>query len=97
VVYVTEDGSMGEQGLATDYLPELLQPDRATYACGPHGFTEKFIEQASAAGVGDCQISMESQMACGVGACLGCVINTREGYQRVCVEGPIFDLSTLQT
>jgi dihydroorotate dehydrogenase electron transfer subunit len=36
-------------------------------------------------------ISMEEHMACGIGACLGCVVNTRDGYKRVCKEGPVFE------
>ena len=39
------------------------------------------------------QISMESYMACGVGACLGCVCETKSGYKRVCVEGPVFAMN----
>ena len=38
-----------------------------------------------------CQISLEAHMACGIGACLGCVVSTKEGHKRACKEGPVFD------
>ena len=46
--------------------------------------------QATAANV-PCQISLEKRMACGVGACLSCVVNTVDGKKRSCVDGPVFD------
>jgi dihydroorotate dehydrogenase electron transfer subunit len=39
----------------------------------------------------DCQISMEQKMACGIGTCLGCVIKTKDGYKKVCGDGPVFN------
>lgn len=95
VCYITEDGSLGKKGIATDFLDDYLKPESAIYVCGPSGFYEAFIQIARAKELENCQLSLEQQMACGVGACLGCVVNTRAGYQRVCTEGPVFPLSTL--
>jgi NAD(P)H-flavin reductase len=41
------------------------------------------------------QLALESPMACGFGACYGCVVATRDGYRRVCVDGPVFDAALL--
>jgi NAD(P)H-flavin reductase len=41
------------------------------------------------------QLALESPMACGFGACFGCVVETREGYRRVCVDGPVFEATDL--
>lgn len=74
--------------LVTDFLPEIVsqfQPD-AVYACGPRSMLKKVSRKVS----GNLQISLEEVMACGEGNCYGCVIRTREGYVRVCREGPVF-------
>ncbi len=42
------------------------------------------------------QLALESPMACGYGACYGCVVATRDGYRRVCVDGPVFDAEVLE-
>jgi len=42
-----------------------------------------------------CYVAVEERMACGIGACLGCAIETREGLKRVCTDGPIFELKEL--
>ncbi len=95
----TDDGSAGFKGLASDVL-EQSKPksgDRI-YACGPMAMMRSVAEVAAANNV-DCQVSLEALMACGEGACLGCVVesrNEKEGERmvRVCVDGPVFD-STL--
>ncbi len=82
-------------GLVTDHLAELLGDPSfkkpTVYACGPPGMLE-----AAAAICRDLrvplQVSLEANMACGVGACLGCAVRTANGdYARVCREGPVFD------
>ncbi len=96
---VTEDGSAGETGLVTDFLPEQL--DRGAgcvYACGPRAMLAEVARQCQAAAV-PCFVSLEQWMGCGVGACLGCVIPTRASgvgrYQRVCKDGPVFDAAVI--
>ncbi len=90
----TEDGSLGEPGLVTRLLEKELEQGTAgvcVYACGPSLMLGAVARLCGAAGV-PCQVSLEAHMACGVGACLGCVVpGTAEPYLRVCKEGPVFD------
>jgi len=92
---VTDDGSVGEQGMVTDLLgPQLERGAGCVYACGPALMLAEVAKQCRAAEI-PCYVSMEQRMGCGVGACLGCVIPTHasgtQRYQRVCKDGPIFD------
>ena len=96
----TDDGSAGEKALATDML-ERLAPgaDSCVYACGPNPMLRAVSRMMLDAGV-QCQVSLEAQMACGDGACLGCVIEAKgedEGGMmlRVCKDGPVFDASVV--
>ncbi|WP_456438187.1 dihydroorotate dehydrogenase electron transfer subunit [Desulfurobacterium sp.] len=86
-IVVTEDGSKGKKGLVTDVLEEFK--DFRWIACGPTGMLKGVQEKAGIHNA-DCLLSLDTRMACGVGSCLGCVIKTKEGYKRVCVDGPIF-------
>lgn len=92
----TDDGSRGEKAFACDMLARL-QPDTKTrvYACGPMIMMKTTSDAALAAGA-NCLVSLEAQMACGDGACLGCVVESTEETEgekmvRVCLDGPIFD------
>jgi dihydroorotate dehydrogenase electron transfer subunit len=93
----TEDGSLGSRGLVTDLLrPFLLTPhaSRLTlYTCGPPGMLAAVARLAEEFAV-PCQMSVEANMACGFGACMGCAIEvkaTAKTYKLVCQEGPVFD------
>ncbi|GAB4275270.1 MAG: dihydroorotate dehydrogenase electron transfer subunit [Deferrisomatales bacterium] len=90
----TEDGSVGRPGLVTKLLEGELRgapPGCCVYACGPVPMLAAVAGLCRARGV-PCQVSLEAYMACGVGACLGCVVPaTRADYLRVCKEGPVFD------
>ncbi len=92
VEVATDDGSAGVEGLVTAVTERLLTEERpeVVYACGPEAMSRTVAAQASAAGV-PCQVSLERLMACGVGACLSCVVATTAGQQRACVDGPVFD------
>ncbi|MDA8137103.1 MAG: dihydroorotate dehydrogenase electron transfer subunit [Desulfobacteraceae bacterium] len=96
VTATTDDGSEGMQCLITDPLEEAIQakaPDLVC-ACGPHGMLQCVAGIAARHQVA-CQISMETMMACGLGACLGCAVpaaDTQEKYRHVCIEGPVFDV-----
>ncbi|MFN3395938.1 MAG: dihydroorotate dehydrogenase electron transfer subunit [Thermodesulfovibrionales bacterium] len=93
VFITTDDGSAGEKGLITERLERFLDNLTETftvYACGPSKMLEK-VSQTTLAKGGVAYISVEERMACGIGACLGCVVKTTSGYQRVCKEGPVFD------
>ncbi len=95
-VLATDDGSAGHHGLVTDLLArELAEDDRVTvYACGPPAMLETVRELCAAANV-HAQLALESGMACGYGACFGCVVATKQGYIRLCVDGPILDAQLL--
>jgi dihydroorotate dehydrogenase electron transfer subunit len=95
VIYTTDDGSLGQKGRVTDVLTDMLQSRTgvAVYACGPTPMlaaVQKTVEAAPDRGI-PCWVSMENQMGCGIGACLGCVIPTREGFKTTCKAGPVFN------
>jgi NAD(P)H-flavin reductase len=90
----TDDGSVGEHGFVTTLLERLLTSQQQVYACGPPAMLEEVRALCSARGVG-AQLALEAPMACGFGACFGCVVATREGYRRVCFDGPVFEAALL--
>ncbi len=94
-IFFTEDGSYGEKGLVTDYLPKI-EENSLNFSCGPNIMMKKIEENKNKSSH---FVSLESIMACGFGVCLGCVIPTLkkgfEKYQRVCKNGPIFDASII--
>lgn len=95
VEVATDDGSKGFKGRVTDLLGHLLKAQGQRlkvriYACGPRPMLKAIAKISQQYNI-PAQISLEEHMACGIGACLGCVINTKEGYKRVCKEGPVFD------
>jgi dihydroorotate dehydrogenase electron transfer subunit len=107
----TEDGSQGIRGVITDLLTPFLDAavDRTTrhvgpeespnhlclFSCGPPGMLAAVARLAEERGV-PCQTSVEANMACGFGACMGCAIGVRSNsgsrsYKLVCKDGPVFD------
>lgn len=92
----TEDCSLGREGVITSAVQQSLaageRPD-IIYACGPTGMLRAARDIAGAYGV-PCQVSLETQMACGFGVCLGCAVE-RAGsprtYVHACADGPVFD------
>ena len=88
----TDDGSVGHHGLVTDLLE--LGAHVEVYACGPPRMLDAVAALCNAAGV-PAQLAMESGMACGFGACFGCVVPTRNGYVRLCVDGPVVEATDL--
>ena len=95
---VTDDGSAGRAGLVTMLLEEALDvaPAAAVRACGPPAMLESVRRLCAERGT-PAELAMESGMACGFGACYGCVVPTRDGYVRLCVDGPVLDAATLDT
>jgi NAD(P)H-flavin reductase len=81
----TDDGSVGHHGFVTDLLE--LDDSIEIYACGPPAM----LDAVAALGV-PAQLAMEAGMACGFGACFGCVVPTLDGYVRLCVDGPVITL-----
>jgi dihydroorotate dehydrogenase electron transfer subunit len=94
----TDDGSVGRAALVTDLLREQLDADSAAtvYACGPPPMLEAVRALCHARGV-PAQLALESGMACGFGACFGCVVPTKHGYVRLCLEGPVLDAAVLDS
>jgi len=94
----TDDGSVGRQALVTDLLAERLDadPDATVYACGPPPMLEA-VRALCADREVPAQLALESGMACGFGACFGCVVPTREGYIRLCLEGPVLEANRLES
>lgn len=93
----TDDGSTGAAGNAVELLRASLEADAdaTVYACGPPGMLEA-VRAACAAASAPAQLALESGMACGYGACYGCVVPAAEGgYRRLCVDGPVLDGSSL--
>jgi NAD(P)H-flavin reductase len=94
----TDDGSAGHHGLVTDLLEAEIrrQPDMVVYACGPAGMLEGVRALCERADT-PAQLALEAHMACGFGACFGCVVPRRGGgYLRVCVDGPVIDAGALE-
>ncbi len=91
---VTEDGTVGAKGMVTDLLEEELAAGdgrAAVYACGPLRMLRKVAEICSRTGT-ECQVSVETVFACGVGVCKGCSVpSTLEGKPHVmaCSDGPV--------
>lgn len=95
----TDDGSVGRHALVTDLLHEELDrgdPPPAVFACGPPPMLEAVRAVCAARGV-EAELALESGMACGYGACFGCVVPTRDGFLRVCLDGPVLDSARLET
>lgn len=93
----TDDGSIGFAGPVTGLLEKHVRsigvPARI-YCCGPRGMIMETARIAADRGL-RCEALLEEIMACGVGACRGCVVETREGYRTVCSDGPVFDAADL--
>ena len=98
-VVATDDGSVGRPGLVTQLLADALDAggEVEVYACGPPPMLEAVRALCQARGV-PAQLALESGMACGYGACFGCVVPLADGsYARVCVDGPVIAGERLDT
>ncbi len=91
----TDDGSEGLHGFCTQISDELLQGQGADYdyvcICGPGPMEANAVKVPMGLGIYT-EASFEKLMACGIGACLSCVIDTVDGRARCCVDGPVFDV-----
>ncbi len=96
-VYIaTEDGSKGTKGNVLDAIQDNQLNADMIFACGPTPMLRGIKDYALEKGI-TCQLSLEERMACGIGACLGCVCNTKDvdhhshvKNARICKEGPVF-------
>jgi NAD(P)H-flavin reductase len=95
LVVATEDGSDGFKGRVLDFFSPVAYS--GVFACGPEPMLREVAARSAAAGI-PCFVSAERRMACGVGACLGCKVETKIetkietiwGSRRCCADGPIF-------
>lgn len=92
----TEDGTVGEKGMVSEPLSRHIsdygkgQGAAEVFACGPHAMLKAVARLSKEHGI-KAQVSLAAHMACGVGACQGCVVATTDGYRKVCSEGPVFN------
>jgi dihydroorotate dehydrogenase electron transfer subunit len=100
IITCTDDCSFGREGLVTDVFNEFINAhptflaSSVLYACGPRPMLEAISKIATDRGIKG-YISLEENMACGFGACLGCAVKTIHGYKRVCKEGPVFPVEEI--
>jgi len=94
VKIATDDGSIGFKGKVTELLKKIVSTMdyglSTIYACGPRPMLKQIAFISKQYNI-PAQISLEEHMACGIGACLGCAVNTKQAFKRVCKEGPVFD------
>ena len=92
----TEDGSCGHVGLVTEHIEKCFDSNNIdlVYACGPEAMLKVLVGICAERNI-PVYVSLERVMACGVGACYGCVIKIKENdsivYKKVCKDGPVFD------
>ena len=96
----TDDGSAGSQCLVTQPLAETLrqQKPEILFACGPMPMLREVVAISRKDGI-PCQVSIETMMACGMGACLGCAVEKRdskEKYLHACMDGPVFEAGRIK-
>jgi dihydroorotate dehydrogenase electron transfer subunit len=96
----TDDGTLGKKGLVTQAfqkdIKKFVPTNTVIYACGPKEMLMSLAKMLRGSKF-SCQVSLEERMACGIGACLGCAVAVRDNkgaltYQRVCADGPVFNL-----
>lgn len=99
VKIATDDGSLGFKGLITKLLkrdlPKIKKRPLTIFACGPKPMLKEIVSISKHYHI-PAQLSLEEHMACGIGACFGCVVLTKDGYKRVCKEGPVFNGSDIK-
>ena len=96
VLAATDDGSFGHHGLVTDVLKNVNPgPKGSVFSCGPRPMMAAIHRLCLNKNI-RCQVSMETVMACGMGACLGCAVPMKAGgYAHVCSDGPVFEAGEL--
>jgi dihydroorotate dehydrogenase electron transfer subunit len=90
----TDDGSAGHSGFVTTMIPPYLTWTDQVCACGPVPMLRALANLDRPRHL-PVHIAMEERMGCAMGVCLGCVVPTRRGPQRVCRDGPVFSLDEM--
>lgn len=97
LVITTDDGSRGIRGMISAALTAQVLKEKKyslVYACGPEPML-RYIQKICAEASVKSFLSLESKMACGMGACLGCTVKTKSGLKRCCKDGPVFEASEI--
>lgn len=94
VFTTTEDGSAGEKGFVTQHSIWERETFDFIYTCGPTPMMKAVARQAAEKHIA-CEVSLENKMACGIGACLCCITDTKAGHKCVCTDGPVFNINDL--
>ncbi|MBN1114945.1 MAG: dihydroorotate dehydrogenase electron transfer subunit [Oligoflexia bacterium] len=98
VLISTDDGSCGKKGSSIDVFNEAVKKFKknecVVYACGPNPMLRCLAGTIKKTGM-ECHVSMEERMACGVGACVCCVVKTEKGLKRSCKDGPVFNIGEI--
>ena len=96
VVESRENGDDLPLGKVTDFLPGYIDSADQVFACGPQAMLEAISKQLDNIAIAKpVQVSLEVRMGCGLGTCYGCSIKTKQGMQRVCLEGPVFKIKDI--
>ncbi len=90
----TEDGSNGEKGFVTDHSILAQKQFSRIYCCGPHAMMKAVASYCSKNDI-HCEVSLENHMACGIGVCLCCIVETKDGNLCTCTDGPVFNIKKL--
>ena len=98
----TEDGSVGTKGNVMNVIEEEKLVADIIFACGPMPMLRAIKQYAAKKGI-EAYLSLEERMACGVGACLGCVVKTKEvdhhshvNNARICTDGPVYNAEDVE-
>jgi 2-polyprenylphenol hydroxylase and related flavodoxin oxidoreductases len=95
VFITTEDGSMGEKGYVTTHSIFATNEYDKIYCCGPDRMMKAIADYCKKKEI-VCEVSLENLMACGIGACLCCVVDTVRGNLCTCIDGPVFNVNDLK-
>lgn len=94
---ITEDGSDGYRGLATELIADYTDDADQVFACGPAAMYREMTQRKEMFGLKGkpVQVSLEMRMGCGLGVCYACTVRTRNGLKQVCKDGPVFELDDI--
>jgi dihydroorotate dehydrogenase electron transfer subunit len=95
VFVTTEDGSMGEKGFVTSHSVFSTRQYNRIYCCGPDKMMKAIAAYSRSRNI-ICEVSLENLMACGIGVCLCCIVDTVKGNLCTCVDGPVFNINDLK-
>jgi dihydroorotate dehydrogenase electron transfer subunit len=95
VLITTEDGSQGEKGYVTLHSSLSTVKYNRIYCCGPDSMMKAVASYSRKRNI-ICEVSLENLMACGIGACLCCIVDTVKGHLCTCTDGPVFNINELK-